>query len=160
MLSSWRGDMSYVREELYGDEPDVFRNRLTGHMHVRGDGHGVRSEVDGLVGNNPYLVSMASDSRAEWSADGGCALCHLYQVWSGQKQDMEFSYNVDPVSPYPPDYSRPANNLAFALIDAVDRRLQLFAVIGGTEQFTVTTYDTPPHTRCCSGPRRPIPARA
>jgi hypothetical protein len=144
MLTSWRGDMEFVYEELYGAEPDVFRNRLIGHLHVRADGHGVRSEVDGPVSNNTYLVSVASDSRAEWVADGGCAVCHLYQQWSGSKQGLEFSYNIDPSSPYPPDFTKITNNDAIAMVNAVDRKLQLFVQIGKLEDFTVTTFDTPP----------------
>jgi hypothetical protein len=144
MLTSWRGDMEFVYEELYGAEPNVFRNRLIGHLHVRGDGHGVRTEVDGPVANNTFLVSVASDSRAEWKADGGCPDCHLFEQWSGEKKDLEFSYNVDPSSPYPPDFTKLVNNNAIAMINAVDRKLQLFVQIGATDDFTVTTFGTPP----------------
>jgi hypothetical protein len=145
-LRSWRGDLSLQYEELYGTEPDVFRNRAVAHLHIRADAHGQRDEVDGPVRNNTFLVSVASDSRAEWLAEGGCPTCHLFHEWSGRREDQEFAYDIDPSSPYPPDFTRINNHNALIMINAVDGKLQAFLQMGSLSDFTVTHYETPVRT--------------
>jgi hypothetical protein len=146
VLGSWRGDVEYMHEEIYGAEPDVFRNRSTLRLHLRADAHAMRTEVDGPLLDNPYLISMASDTRIDWVADGGCADCHLFQSWSGSKTGLEPMYNIDASSPYPPDYSQPMVNAVFGAIQATSGQLQLYAGLGQFQTFTVTSHETPVRT--------------
>ena len=145
-LRSWRGKLSHQYEELYGAAPNVFRNRALAHLHIRADAHGQRDEVDGPVRNNSFLVSVASDSRAEWLAEGGCPTCHLNHEWSGRREDQEFAYDIDPSSPYPPDFTRINNHNALFMINAVDGKLQAFLQMGNLSDFTVTHYEVPVRT--------------
>lgn len=143
MLASWRGQIEYVSEEIYGAAPNIFRNRTLLKLHLRADAHAMRSEVDGPLLDNPYLVSMASDTRFEWVADGGCPTCHLFQSWSGSRQDIEPMYNIDASSPYPPDYSQPMVNPVFAAIQATTGQLQIYSGFGLLERMTVITHGVP-----------------
>lgn len=143
MLTSWRGGVSYRYEELYGAEPDVFRNVGIAHLHIRYDGHGVRTVVDGPVADHGVIATVASDSHAEWRAEGGCPTCHLYQVWSGQREREEFHYGVDLTTTNPPDYGTVHDHNAIVLVDAKSRRLQLFVQVGNLAEFTVTSHEVP-----------------
>lgn len=143
MLTSWRGDIRYGYEELYGAEPDVFRNVGIAHLHIRYEGHGVRTEVDGPVADHGVIATVASDSHAEWLAEGGCATCHLFQAWSGRKEKQPFHYGIDLTTTNPPDYGLVHDNNAIVLVDAKSRRLQLFVQVGNLADFTVTTFGVP-----------------
>lgn len=143
MLTSWRGDVRYGYEELYGAEPDIFRNVGIAHLHIRYDGHGVRTEVDGPVADHGVIATVASDSHAEWMAEGGCATCHLFQAWSGRKEKQAFHYGIDLTTTNPPDYGMVHDNNAIVLVDAKSRRLQLFVQVGNLADFTVTTFEVP-----------------
>ncbi|MBX3620914.1 MAG: hypothetical protein KF891_13165 [Rhizobacter sp.] len=126
-LVSWRGDIHLIHKTEGGYVEYVDDSIV--HLHLRGDPHAVRDEVDGELKNNMRILSLSSDTRLDWQMTTPVA-CENCSVHSGHKEGLEPKYDVDPASPYPPDYSQVQINPMLASVDAVQGRLGFFGYIG------------------------------
>ncbi len=100
VLSSWRGTLSYFFEVMPGDNyTGVLSNRYDIDLHLRGDAHETRTEVDGALKGNTWNVIPASDTVVNYSATGrktDKADPDNFEQWSGKGTLEFFGDQFDP----------------------------------------------------------------
>jgi hypothetical protein len=129
-LVSWRGDMHLIHRTEGRDV--VYVHDSTVHVHLRGDPHAVRDEVDGPLKNNVRMLSLSTDSALDWAMTTPVA-CENCAVESGHKEGLQPKFDVDPASPYPPDYSQVLVNPMMFSVDVLQNRLGFAGYVGPNE---------------------------
>lgn len=116
-LTSWRGQITYLYEELPGDGAGILSNTVTVDLHLRADPYAIRADVDGALKNNTWNIIPATDTKATWSAGGTRSFSgKFFEGWSGNGS-LAFAWPA-----FPPNESK--FNI-HARIDAVEKRLQI-----------------------------------
>lgn len=73
-LTSWRGEITYLAEQLPGDNgAGILHREVVLTLHVRGDAYAHRTEVDGTLQPNTFNLHAASDSKVRYVAGGSAS---------------------------------------------------------------------------------------
>lgn len=84
VLTSWRGTVEYTFETLpVPGSTGLLTSVLTLDLHMRGDAHELRTEVDGSLGRSVRRVVPASDTKASYKASGTNSSGLVTRTWSG-----------------------------------------------------------------------------
>lgn len=86
-LVSWKGKVTYEFQDLPSSDASaagVLSNKVEVDLHLRSDGHAVRTAVDGALMNNTWNIVPASNTTARWSATGTRTVGgRRWESWSG-----------------------------------------------------------------------------
>ena len=119
VLTSWRGNISYVLEDRpSGSDEGELTVKLDVEVHLRGDAHAMRTEVDGTVKPVGWNLHLASDSKASYRAAGTRtdSAGNVIRSYAGAGQ---LTYTDVPES-------RSGSNFSMiARVDALQKRLEL-----------------------------------
>ncbi|GAA4344315.1 hypothetical protein GCM10023165_27340 [Variovorax defluvii] len=84
VLTSWRGKVDYVYETVpYPGTTGTLTSTVTVDLHVRGDAHELRKEVDGTLLRGTRTFVPASDTKVSYRASGTNAGGIITTTWSG-----------------------------------------------------------------------------
>lgn len=133
-LMSWRGLVTYTYEDLpWDDASGTLSNTVTVNLHLRADPFAIRKKVDGPLTNNTWNVIPASDTKANWSANGTrSAGGEFFESWAGAG-NLAYTYPV--AAPTESAFTMHAR------IDAVERRFQLSPYFTMKPLVAITRHD-------------------
>ncbi|WP_162578908.1 hypothetical protein [Variovorax sp. PBS-H4] len=129
VLTSWRGSVEYTFETLpIPGSTGLLTSVLNLDLHVRGDAHELRTEVDGSLGRSVRLFVPASDTKASYKSSGTNSSGLFTRTWSGSGTLPYTGFGFD------------GNSLSLhGSIDAIGRLFKLSPAVVGQDLLKVKT---------------------
>ncbi len=133
-LTSWRGEIVYLAEELAQEHGQGRLTReLRLELHLRGDGHATRTEVDGAPKPNTWNLIAASDSRARHVSGGSIKYGVLGGNTTTSQQGRGELRIVGPAEAA----GGPGLMVVIGRVDAVTRQLQILPLVSVGDYYDV-----------------------